>query len=183
MNFAPDLIAAKPVKPCDRGVFWALDLLLKRDRKHTHSGRVCLALCVRCLASGHECRSQPGFTGRLQGGRGILSSALFIAAACQPVFAAARCKPSFFAVTSIADKPVKPCGRGVFLRGLEFALFRGVKRGAARGQTLKPIPQARFQRFCRNLLAQCYARRFGAAFIAAQRLAASPKAPPISLLL
>ena len=26
--FAPDLIAAKPVKPCDRGVFWALNLLL-----------------------------------------------------------------------------------------------------------------------------------------------------------
>ena len=26
--FAPSLIAAKPVKPCDGGVFWGLDLLL-----------------------------------------------------------------------------------------------------------------------------------------------------------
>ena len=29
--FAPSLIAAKPVKPCDRGVFWGLDLLLKKE--------------------------------------------------------------------------------------------------------------------------------------------------------
>ena len=31
-DFAPDLIAAKPVKPCDRGVFGALNLLLKKEQ-------------------------------------------------------------------------------------------------------------------------------------------------------
>ena len=32
-NFAPALIAAKPVKPCDRGVFGALDWLLIQERQ------------------------------------------------------------------------------------------------------------------------------------------------------
>ena len=32
-NFTPDLIATKPVKPCDAGVFWAFYLLLIRERQ------------------------------------------------------------------------------------------------------------------------------------------------------
>lgn len=31
--FAPSVIAANPVKPCDRGIFQALDSLLKQSRK------------------------------------------------------------------------------------------------------------------------------------------------------
>ena len=38
--FATALIAAKPVKPCDRGVFAALNLLLIQERASGKSGRV-----------------------------------------------------------------------------------------------------------------------------------------------
>ena len=36
--FALDLIAAKPVKPCDRGVFEALNLLLISERSSGRAG-------------------------------------------------------------------------------------------------------------------------------------------------
>ena len=39
VDFATGLIAAKPVKPCDGGVFGAFYLLLKKER-NTHAGRL-----------------------------------------------------------------------------------------------------------------------------------------------
>ena len=45
-GFAPALIAAKPVKPCDGAVFWALNLLLKKERKAPRRSCVWLALFV-----------------------------------------------------------------------------------------------------------------------------------------
>ena len=65
-------------------------------------------------ASGMSAARKPGFTGRLQGG-GISPGVPCITTAQQPVSQPppARRKPAFFATTSIATKPVKPCDRGV----------------------------------------------------------------------
>ena len=53
-DFAIDSIAAKPVKPCDGGVFGALNLLLFQERaggaRHTVSSR--LASVTACNACG-----------------------------------------------------------------------------------------------------------------------------------
>ena len=117
VDCAPGLIAAKPVKPCDGGVFGALDWLPKKERKRAHPGRARLAFCVRRPAlSGvrHKPARKLGFMGRLQGG--ISPGAPCITAGKQPVsqLPPTRHKPAFFATTSIATKPVKPCDGGVF---------------------------------------------------------------------
>ena len=53
-GFAIDSIAAKPVKPCDRGIFGALNLLLFQERadgaRHTVSSR--LASVTACNVCG-----------------------------------------------------------------------------------------------------------------------------------
>ena len=63
--FAIALIAAKPVKPCDGGVFWAFDLLLKKERKALVpvSGRAGVPFAAQartglraCLKSGSSCK-------------------------------------------------------------------------------------------------------------------------------
>ena len=73
------LIAAKPVKPCDRGVFWAFNLLLIPERKNSKTGSIqpnptqsqpgpgtSMGFCNGLLASPsiRFClRSEPGFAG------------------------------------------------------------------------------------------------------------------------
>ena len=64
------MIAAKPEKPCDGGVFGALNSLLKREqntRIRAASGLRFAPAARICAASGHERRPQPRFTRRLQG--------------------------------------------------------------------------------------------------------------------
>ena len=97
------LIAAKPVKPCDGGVFGGFDLLLKKERKASEPvpGRACVALCGQSVNS--EPAFHPAASGFLQ---------LFSWLSPQPP--APLRGIAGFAMDLIAAKPVKPCDGGVF---------------------------------------------------------------------
>ena len=126
--FASVLIAAKPVKPCDGGVFGALDLLLKTERNVAGAGGVGIgsgewAGPVDAFAPCGQTPQAGSWTG------------------CQPVSTAACVAQSLvdFAPALIAAKPVKPCDGGVF-GGLGFAPFFGAKRaGSSQPQAGRPF--------------------------------------------
>ena len=132
------MIAAKPEKPCDRGVFGAFYLLLKKEqntRIRAASGLrfvpAALALCgfkawalPASPASRAACRAKA---------RSISPGAPFITAASQSAAVASR-KPTHFATTSIAAKPVKPCDRGVF--GAFYLLLKKEQTALCQGRCL-----------------------------------------------
>ena len=63
IDFAPDLVAAKPVKPCDGGVFGALDLLLKMKQN-----AFCAKGCARFSPGGLADKAASGFKNRFGAG-------------------------------------------------------------------------------------------------------------------
>ena len=129
LNFAPALIAAKSLKPCDRGVFGGLKFAPENGA----------APGLRA-ASGWRLRAGFWFSAlefsvwlRLR----TLTQASRLPHALPP--AARACGAAFpFAPDLIAAKPLKPCDRGVF-GGLKFAPENGAE-GAYRGRAA--------QRFC-----------------------------------
>mgnify|MGYP000861260608 CR=1 FL=1 len=116
--FAPDLIASKPVKPCDRGVFRALNLLSKTEQNAARPGQSGGVL---------RCRSGAGKLLRayLQthgAGSGIWREGWALAEVAKRVLKTAPGTFAVFAPDLIAAKPVKPCDGGVF-RGLNLLLL------------------------------------------------------------
>ena len=86
--FAICLIAAKPLKPCDGAVFWALNLLLKMKRNASETG-----------ASSGPQRKETGLGGmrfRALRPRAANLLAAWPIAACPFLLPSASCKPSFF---------------------------------------------------------------------------------------
>ena len=91
---APALIAARPVKPCDRGVFRALNLLRKKERQARNPQAAQRGLAGRCLSaavSGFD------FAARLPKSRKPCGGPQCV----------------FLATGLIAARPVKPCDGGV----------------------------------------------------------------------
>ena len=118
---APGSIAAKPQKPCDGGVFRALNLLLKKER-------IAPAL-LRLRACRTFSRPRPGSgmaAERMRWlRRGCRKTARRIARRVSALLSAPFPSPSprlFSAPGSIAAKPQKPCDGGVF-RALNLLLF------------------------------------------------------------
>ena len=122
---APGLIAAKLLKPCDGAVFWALDLLLKNERRARNSqARKRRDGCVWLLRF--------GLCGSTAAVWPLLFGRCSLAAAVQPsLFGRAAVWPRWlglcgaasasragcdglFALGLIAEKPVKPCDGAVF---------------------------------------------------------------------
>ena len=113
-DFAPALIAAKPVKPCDGGVFGAfyLLLLLQQNRR-----------CPRAtgrLGAGSETslRRHCGLRPALPCMRDAPASSL----PSSPSHCPRSANHRFFAPDLIAAKPQKPCDGGVF-RAFYLLLF------------------------------------------------------------
>ena len=123
-DFAPALIAAKPVKPCDRGVFGALNLLLKKERyatRRAHSTQPDanpnpIRLSVFCpfalVCAMNRALPAPQLW---RGCRKLRFQNPFRAGPR----AGSRPRPppatiADFAPALIATKPVKPCDGGVF---------------------------------------------------------------------
>ena len=131
--FAPDLIASNPVKPCDGGIFRALNLLSKTEQNAARPGQSGGVL---------RCRSGAGKLLRayLQthgAGSGIWREGWALAEVAKRVLKTAPGTFAVFAPDLIAAKPVKPCDGGVF-RGLNLLLLLQQNRGTARagGQAL-----------------------------------------------
>ena len=114
---APALIAAKPVKPCDRDVLGALNGLQKTSAKR------CAVAC--CLAWRFYTRPWPDGK-RVPVAHSALGRKLRLAAT-RALLAAPD-----FATDSIAAKSLKPCDGGVF-RGSEFALKKRVNTHQTEG--------------------------------------------------
>ena len=117
-------IAAKPAKPCDRGVFGALNLLPKREREHAYPGRACLAFCAcRPALSGvrHERHPQARFHGPLAGRQYFARRALHHSGPAARFAAAARLpQASVFRYYFDSNKARQTVRWGRFW-GLEFA--------------------------------------------------------------
>ena len=153
--FATGLIAAKPQKPCDRGVFGAFYLLLKKERN--------MASWTLALLRMKSFAPKPG---------ALLDGQSAQPAATKPPRKARPC-PGFcccphpavcagFATGLIAAKPQKPCDGGVF--GAFYLLLKKERlaTGAA-GAAAKSFLQAARWRPCETRHGQraafCHERR------------------------
>ena len=129
--FATGLIAAKPEKPCDGGVFGVFYLLLKKERNE--AGRAADGLLA----------PKPG---ALLGGQSAQPAATKAPRKARPCpgFCCCPHPPACagFATGLIADKPQKPCDGGVF--GAFYLLLKKERNEAGRAADglLAPKPGA-----------------------------------------